>query len=70
MAVTYRQAKKLLQPGDVVYTTNGKVLLLARVDRIFADSLMTDVDVLFFEDHGNLWWLTESVAKERVYGTS
>ena len=28
--------------------------------------LDTDVDLLYFEDYGRLWWLTEKVAKENI----
>ena len=70
MAITYRQARKYLQPGDVVYTTNGKQIVPAQVHRIGREYLDTDVDVLYFEDHGVLWWLTEKVAKESKYGTA
>ena len=66
MAITYRQARKYLQPGDVVYTTNGKRIVPAQISRIGGEYMDTDVDVLYFEDHGNLWWLTEKVAKEKV----
>lgn len=34
MAITYRQARKYLQPGDVVYTTNGKHIVPAQILRI------------------------------------
>ncbi len=67
--ITYRQAQKHLLPGDVVYTTNGKRIVPAQICRIAPEYLDTDEDVLYFEDHGTLWWLTERVAKEKVYGT-
>ena len=66
MSITYRQARKYLQPGDVVYTTNGKQIVPARICQIGGEYLDTDVDVLYFEDHGTLWWLTEKVAKENM----
>lgn len=68
MAITYRQAHKYLQPGDVAYTTNGKQIVPAQILRVGYQYLDTDVDVLYFEDHGDLWWLTEKVAKENIHG--
>lgn len=66
--ITYRKAKQLLSPGDVVYTTNGKQIVPTQIRRIGGEYLDTDVDVLYFEDHGDLWWLTEKVAKENIHG--
>ena len=69
--LTYRNAKKLLTPEDVAYTTNGKQIIPAKISRIAQEYLDTDVDVLYFEDHRFLWWLTEKVAREAMnYGTT
>lgn len=65
--ITYRKAKQLLAPGDVVYATNGKQIVPAQIRKIGVEYLDTDVDVLYFEDHGILWWLTKRVAKEKVH---
>ena len=70
IAISYRQARKYLSLGDVVYTTNGKQIVPAQICRIALEYLDTDVDILYFEDHGTLWWLTEKVAKERCYGSA
>ena len=68
MAITYRQAHKYLRSGEMVYTSNGKQVVPAQILRIAGEYLETDVDVLYFEDHSALWWLTEKAAKEALYG--
>lgn len=64
--ITYTKAKTLLAPGDVVYTTNGREVIQARISKILADHLLTDVDCLFYDEHGSTWWLTKRVAKEKI----
>lgn len=64
--ITYRKVKALLKPGDTVFTTNGSRLFRAVVLRIENSYLYTNLDVLHYEDHGTLWWLTERVAKEKI----
>ena len=57
--ITYRKAAQLLAPGEVVYTTDGKRVIECVVEAIHSDSVITDQDVLFFDEHGYTWWLTE-----------
>lgn len=57
--ITYRKAVKLIAPGDVIYTTNGSRVIECVVEAIHRDSVVTDQDVFFFDEHGYTWWLTE-----------
>lgn len=66
--ITYRQALELLPPGDTVYCTNGKATIPAKVVSVEIDHLVTDEDILCFEEHGELWWLTEKEAAKAVAG--
>lgn len=57
--ITYRKAKKLTPPGDVVYTTDyeGRTVE-AEVLEVCAGHLRTTKGNLDFLDHGYTWWLT------------
>lgn len=56
--ITGRKAKALLAPGDTVFSTDGKRIVECVVQKICADSVLTDKDVFFFDEHGYTWWLT------------
>ena len=63
--VTARKIRQVLKIGDTVYTTNGREVIPATVRAIGEYTLDTDVDVLFYDEHGTNWWLTRRVAEER-----
>ena len=57
--ITYKKAKELLQPGDVVYTTDRESRPVeAEVLEVCAGHLRTTKGNLDFLDHGYTWWLT------------
>lgn len=60
--ISHRQASKLLPPGDTVYCVKGRLVIPAKVMSIKRDHLDTDIDVLFFDEHGTFWYLTEKEA--------
>lgn len=65
--VTYRKIKKLLRPGEFVYTIGPYGgIVEAKVLEICDGWLKTDFGILDFDDHGLMWWLTLIVAKERI----
>lgn len=58
--LTYRKAKKLLSPGDTVYSVGAYGgIVEAKVLEICVDWLETDFGILDYDDHGTLWWLHE-----------
>ena len=57
--ITYRKVRDLLEIGDEVYTTDGIKVVPCVIEEIEADSLVTDLDILFYDEHGYTWWLTE-----------
>jgi hypothetical protein len=65
--ITYSKAKKLLPPGDVVYTVNSQFQVIpATVLEVCAGWLRTTAGNLDFQDHGYTWWLTERAAMENL----
>lgn len=62
--LTYRDAAKLLPPGDVVYSLTELGVEPATVLEVCDGWLETNVGILDFDDHGCTWWLTERVAVE------
>lgn len=65
--ITYRQAKKLLPPGDVVYTTDSEWnVVKAEVLEVCAGHLRTSAGPLDFQDHGYTWWLTERAVMQEL----
>ena len=65
--VTYRKAKKLLQPGDTVYSLDESGGVTEAIVLEVCDGWMeTRIGILDFDDHGCTWWLTEKVAMENV----
>ena len=68
--ISYAQAKKLLPPGDVVYTTDGDWKpVKAEVLEVCAGHLHTTAGALDFQDHGYTWWLTEKAVMANTEGT-
>ena len=64
MRVTKRKLSKVLDRGDTVYVITGRGgYIPAKVQRIGEDSLDTDVDVLFYDEIGEMWCLCELTAK-------
>ena len=45
--ITWRKAKALLAPGDTIFSTDGKRIVECVVQKICADSVLTDKDVFF-----------------------
>ena len=35
------------------------------VEKVDVDHLVTDLGWLYYEDHGESWWLTKKIAKEK-----
>lgn len=65
--IGYRKAKKLLQPGDLVYTLDDHdTIHPAKIAEICDGWLETDIGILDFDDHGITWWLTQRVAMENA----
>jgi hypothetical protein len=66
--VGYRKVKKILEPGETVYSTGPYGgIVEAKVLEICDGWLETDFGILDFDDHGTTWWFTLKVAKENVY---
>lgn len=57
--LTYTTAKKLLDPGDIVYIPKGKRILECSILNIEYDHVVTTEDCLFFDEVGELWFLTK-----------
>lgn len=68
MALTYRKAKQLLGSGDQVYIIADGRVEQQKIIRIHRDSLLVQDGYLYFDDHGQTWWLTRKVAQENCIG--
>ena len=66
--ITAAKAKALLKPGDCVYIIENGAVQSETVKAILADSLRVTNGFLYFEEHGNDWWLTKKVAAENAGG--
>ena len=64
--ITYAKAKKLIATGDFVYVLYRGKVIEDSVLKVVSDAVMTDVDELFFEEHGYTWFLTKRVADEKT----
>lgn len=64
--MSYREAKKLLAPGDIVYIPASGKIVRAVVVSIQRDHLITDQDNLFFDEVGSIWFLTLCCAVEAL----
>lgn len=61
--ITERKAMSLLLPGEDVYITRGgRDFIPAKIVSINKESLTTDVDELFYDEHGYIWFLTKEGA--------
>lgn len=57
--ISYKKAKELLPPGDVVYIENEDGSTTeATVLEVCPTHLRTSLGDLVFEEHGYTWWLT------------
>lgn len=65
--ITPLKAWELINVGDKVYIHDGGVIAVT-VQKVDVDYLLVDGGVLYYEDHGDQWWLTELVAKEKWNG--
>ena len=64
--ITYANAKKLLPPGDEVYTIDENDFCVpARVIGVYKGYLETDLGILDFDDHGETWLMTKLVSREK-----
>lgn len=55
--VKENKIKKLMRPGDYIYSTNnGKPLKVIEVNVL---GLKTEEDFFFYEEHGKLFFLSE-----------
>lgn len=66
--ITQQQARKYLEPGDVVYLARGGGIARAWIRKVGTQFLDTDRGILEYEDHGYTWWLTKRVAREEIIG--
>ena len=64
MNVTRNMMRKVLAPGDTVYIIAPGKVIPAKVLEICEDSLETDADTLFYDEHGFTWMLTEKEAEK------
>lgn len=63
--ITYRKAKKLLNPGDIIYSIGAYGgVVKATIWEICDGWLETDFGIMDFDDHRTTWWLTERCAVE------
>ena len=62
--ITPVKAWDLISVGDKVYIHDGGVVpcIVVKVD---LDHLVTDNGWLYYDEHGENWWLTKKVAKEK-----
>ena len=61
--ITYRKASDLLPVGDTVFCVKGRSVIPAKVTSVERDHLNTDIDLLFFDEHGIFWFLTKEAAE-------
>ena len=64
--LTYTTAKKLLDPGDIVYVPKGGQILECSIQSIQRDHVVTNEDCLFFDEVGELWFLTKRGAMDAL----
>ena len=63
--ITPVKAWDLIEVGDKVFVHDGGVMPCS-VERVDVDHLVTDLGCLYYEEHGESWWLTEKIAKEKL----
>lgn len=64
--LTYTTAKKLLDPGDVVYIPKGGRIVECAIQSIDHDHVVTKEDCLFFDEVGGVWFLTKRGATDAL----
>ena len=62
--LTYNQVLKLLSPGDTVFSVRGNAVLEHTGKSILPDCLDIGEDLLFYDEHRELWFLTQCIAKK------
>lgn len=62
--ITPVKAWNLIEVGDKVFIHDGGVVPCT-VEKVDVDHLVSGHGWLYYEDHGELWWLTEKIAKEK-----
>lgn len=63
--ITYRKARALLAPDDKVFIITNGCVEEERVVRVLKNSLLTQNGSLYFDNHGQDWFLTKLVAHEQ-----
>ena len=67
--LSYRNAVKLLPPGDIVYSlSESRGVEQATVMEVCDGWLETSIGILDFDDHGTTWWLTRTEAIRQSEG--
>lgn len=64
MKVSEKKCRQLLSIGDTIFHIVGRKVHEGKVIKIFADSIMTDQDVCFYDEHGKNWMFTRSEAEK------
>lgn len=64
--ITYLKARALLAPGDKVFIITNAQVEDQKIIWIYRDSIVVQDGWLYFEDHGQSWWLTRLVAQEQL----
>ena len=62
--ISAAKARDLIEVGECVFTYDEDGVIPCTVQKVDTDRLVTDDGQLYFEDHGELWWLTKVVAGE------
>ena len=63
--ITSAKAWDLIAVGESVFIHDDRGVVPCTVRKVDLDHLVVDNGVLYYEDHGELWWLTKKVAKEK-----
>lgn len=61
--ITQAKAKKLLSPGEDVFIREDGKIVSVKILAIYADSLRVEGGGLYYDMHGEEWWLTRKGAE-------
>lgn len=62
--VRLNKIQKVMSPGDFIYSASGGVPL--KVEEVTAFGLKTEEDFFYYEEHGELFFLTERGYKDFI----
>lgn len=62
--VRENKIQKIMHPGDFIYSANGGAPL--KVEKVTAMGLKTEEDFFYYEEHGDLYFLTERGYKDSL----